>query len=185
MSEIPSVVIKTRDLLALRGYTTDEVLNYEDHYKMVPVKQDAVTEKLVVWIFKEPKVVGVATIKDIVDDMEEAGAQEGMLVGGSRFTPAAKKHARSVRVELVEGNYASFDLFSHDLVPKHVIASDEEVKMLLEYYGIKKTHLPRILRDDPAAKLLGAKPGQVIRIERKSPTAGKALYYRLVVDGPR
>ncbi len=186
MADVPSIVIKTRDLLSLRGYMTDAFINYADYYKMLPVRQHGtLTEKLVVWIFKAPKVIGVATIKEIMDEMEEVGAHQGMLVGGSRFTPAAKKLARHVKIELVEGTYSSFDLFSHELVPKHVIASDEEVNMLLGHYGIKKSQLPRILRDDPAAKLLGAKPGQVIRIERKSPTAGKSIYYRLVVEGSR
>ncbi|TFF94074.1 DNA-directed RNA polymerase subunit H [Candidatus Thorarchaeota archaeon] len=108
-----------------------------------------------------------------------------MIVGGSRFTPAAKKHARKNRVELVEGNYASFDLFEHQLVPKHTVASVEEVDLVLEHYGIDKPQLPRILRDDPAVKVLGARPGQVVRIERDSPTAGRIYYYRLVVDAAR
>ncbi|MGY5860169.1 MAG: DNA-directed RNA polymerase subunit H [Candidatus Thorarchaeota archaeon] len=85
-------------------------------------------------------------------------------------------------MELVEGNYASFDLFEHDLVPTHIITEQEEVDLVLNHYKIKKTQLPRIYLSDPAAKVLGARPGQVIRIERKSETAGNAFYYRLVVD---
>ncbi len=186
MVELPTTVIKTRGLLALRGYTVNELFEHEDRYQMFPVKQSGDEEfKSVVWILKEAKVIGVATIKDVLRDMEEAGAQEGMLVGGSRFTSAARKQAKLMRVELVEGNYSSFDLFQHELVPKHVIASDDEVKMVLDYYAIKKPQLPRIMKDDPAAKVLGAKAGQVLRIERESPTAGKTYYYRLVVDGAR
>ncbi|NWF95286.1 MAG: DNA-directed RNA polymerase subunit H [Candidatus Thorarchaeota archaeon] len=186
MVEIPSIIVKTRTLLSLRGYTLDEYLEFDDRYEMVPEKREGEeVSKLVVWIFKEPRVVGVATVKDVARGMEEAGAAEGMMVGGSRFTPAAKKQAKAMKVELVEGNYSSFDLFDHELVPKHVIASEDEVKMVLDHYGIKRPHLPRIMRDDPAAKLLGARPGQVLRIERKSKTAGVAYYYRLVVDGAR
>ncbi|MCK4279554.1 MAG: DNA-directed RNA polymerase subunit H [Candidatus Thorarchaeota archaeon] len=107
-----------------------------------------------------------------------------MLVGGTRYTPAAKKHARASRVELVEGGYASFDLFGHELVPQHIIAEDSEVQLVLDHYGMKKSQLPRILRDDPAARVLGAKVGQIVRIERASPTAGPIYYYRLVVDTP-
>ncbi|MCK5151611.1 MAG: DNA-directed RNA polymerase subunit H [Candidatus Thorarchaeota archaeon] len=108
-----------------------------------------------------------------------------MLVGGSRFTPAAKKQARQTRVELVEGGYSSFELFGHELVPKHIISSIEEVQLVTDHYGIKKTQLPRIAREDPAARVLGAKIGEVVRIERDSPTAGKVYYYRLVVDPGR
>ncbi|MBY8998061.1 MAG: DNA-directed RNA polymerase subunit H [Candidatus Thorarchaeota archaeon] len=105
-----------------------------------------------------------------------------MLVGGSRFTPASKKFAKESRVELVDGGYASFDLFEHELVPPHIIAADDEIQLVLDHYGIEKNKLPRIRRDDPAVKVLGARPGQVIRIERDSLTAGTSFYYRLVVD---
>jgi len=140
------------------------------------------TQKYVIWILKESKVIGVATIKDLAREMEETESKRGMLVGGLRFTPAAKKMAKTSRVELIEGGYASFELFEHELVPTHTIARDDELKLVLNYYGIEKNQLPRIHRDDPAVKVLGARPGQVSRIERNSPTAGQSYYYRLVVD---
>jgi len=177
------MVLKTRSLLALRGFTTNELFEYENRYVMHPTREsEDSTLKYTVWILKEEKVVGVAIIRELAKEMEENLSQRGMLVGGARFTPASKKYAKSARVELVEGNYASFDLFGHELVPAHVIAEDGEVEMVLEHYGIKKTHLPRIQVRDPAARVLGARPGQVVRIERDSPTAGTAYYYRLVVD---
>ncbi|MGY5860168.1 MAG: DNA-directed RNA polymerase subunit H [Candidatus Thorarchaeota archaeon] len=83
-------------------------------------------------------------------------------------------------MELVEGGYASFDLFEHELVPKHWIASDEEIELVTSHYKINKTQLPRIAFDDPAVKVLGAIRGQVLRIERESLTSGSAYYYRLV-----
>jgi DNA-directed RNA polymerase subunit H (RpoH/RPB5) len=183
MVELPSAVLKTRSLLALRGFEAEELYEYESRYSMYPVKKrETGNIKSVVWVFKEPRVIGVAFVKDIVKEMEEKDAKEGMLVGGSRFTPAAKKHARMTRVELVEGNYSSFDLFKHESVPTHTIAKKEEINLVLEHYGISKPQLPRILREDPAVKVLGAKAGQVIRIVRESPTAGTTYYYRLVVD---
>ncbi|MHA1960558.1 MAG: DNA-directed RNA polymerase subunit H [Candidatus Thorarchaeota archaeon] len=186
MVELPSIVIKTRSLLTLRGYVVEEVLEYEDRYILHPVRETASGPvKLNVWILKEPKVIGVAIVREVVREMEEGASQGGMIVGGSRFTPASKKHARLTNVELVEGGYASFDLFEHDLVPKHIIAEESEVQMVLDHYGIAKPQLPRILRDDPAAKVLGARPGQVLRIERESPTAGRTYYYRLVIDSGR
>lgn len=181
MVEIPSIVMKVRKLLSVRSYTSDELLEYDDHYEMHPTRQvKGHPQRSAVWIFKEPRVVGIALVKDLIRRMEEIDATEGMLVGGIRFTPAAKKFARSNRVELVIGTYSSFDLFSHELVPDHVIADDAEVELILDHYGITKDEIPRILRDDPAAKVLGAKTGQVIRITRNSETAGDVCYYRLV-----
>jgi DNA-directed RNA polymerase subunit H len=181
--EIPSMVLKTRALLALRGFTTGELLEYENRYVMFPTRDsEDVILKYTVWILKEEKVVGVAIIRDLVKEMEETLSQRGMFVGGARFTPASKKYAKVSHVELVEGNYASFDLFEHEMVPPHIIAEDSEIQMVLDHYGINKTHLPRIQVKDPAARVLGARPGQVVRVERESPTAGSTYYYRLVID---
>jgi DNA-directed RNA polymerase subunit H (RpoH/RPB5) len=184
VSEIPAIVFKTRSLLALRGFGTEELLEYEDHYVMLPSREtEKGLVKYVVWILKEEKVVGVAIVRDLAKEMEESESQRGMLVGGSRFTPAATKFAKAAKIELVEGHYSSFDLFEHELVPTHVIAEESEIQLVLEHYDIKKTQLPRIFSSDPAARVLGARPGQVLRIERISPTAGKTYYYRFVVDG--
>ncbi|MHA2119362.1 MAG: DNA-directed RNA polymerase subunit H [Candidatus Thorarchaeota archaeon] len=186
MVEFPILVMKTRGLLTLRGYLVEELLEYENRYVMHPTREaEDITVKSTVWIFKEPKVIGVAVVRELVKAMEEAQSQEGMLVGGSRVTPASKKLSREMRVELVEGGYSSFDLFGHNLVPKHVVADEEEVQLVLNHYGIARSQLPRIYRDDAAVKVLGAKTGQVIRIQRDSDTAGLSYYYRLIVDPGR
>jgi len=183
MEEIPATVIKMRALLTLRDYVVDELFEYENRYAMYPIKSSGTdTVKAVTWILKEPKVVGVALVRDVAREMEERNAQDGMLVGGLRFTPAAKKSARKARVELIEGTYASFDIFHHELVSNHSIVSADEIQLVLNHYGIVRNQLPQILRNDPAAKALGAKPGEVVRIERDSATSGTAYYYRLVVN---
>jgi DNA-directed RNA polymerase subunit H (RpoH/RPB5) len=181
--EIPQIVLKTRALLTLRSYSTDELLEYEDRFVLHPVRgEDDERILSVVWIYKEPRVIGVAVIRELLKAIEEANAHEGALVGGSRITPAAKKLALQSRVELVMAGYAAFDLFGHELVPPHIIAEEDEVDLVLSHFGITRSQLPRIRRTDSAAKVLGAKAGQVIRIERESQTAGSAYYYRLVTD---
>jgi len=72
------------------------------------------------------------------------------------------------------------DILKHELVPHHEILKKEEVEKLLKTYKIRKEQLPRILVDDPVAKAIGAKEGDVIKIIRKSPTAGESVMYRVV-----
>lgn len=67
------------------------------------------------------------------------------------------------------------------LVPKHILLSKEEKKALVEQLKIKPEQLPWIRASDPVAKLIGAKPGDIVKIVRKSPTAGETIAYRLVV----
>ncbi|OYT65386.1 DNA-directed RNA polymerase subunit H [Candidatus Bathyarchaeota archaeon ex4484_205] len=77
---------------------------------------------------------------------------------------------------------ASFDLMKHVLVPVHKIVDQDEREELLSKYGIKPYQLPRILSTDPVVKAIGARPGDIIKIERISPTAGKSVFYRYVVE---
>ncbi|MEM2934352.1 MAG: DNA-directed RNA polymerase subunit H [Methanocellales archaeon] len=75
-----------------------------------------------------------------------------------------------------------FNVLEHELVPEHVIASEKEVEEILKKYQCEKGQLPLIRTNDPVVKEIGAKTGDVIKIIRKSPTAGKVIAYRYVVE---
>lgn len=75
------------------------------------------------------------------------------------------------------------DVTKHVLVPKHTKLSQKEKQELLEKYDISEAELPKISKKDPAIEHLNLKPGDVIMIERPSLTAGKAIFYRVVVSG--
>ncbi len=72
-------------------------------------------------------------------------------------------------------------LQDHVLVPKHELLSEEEARELLETLGIRKEELPKIRADDPIAKEIGAKPGDIVRIIREDELVGKSVAYRLVI----
>jgi len=75
-----------------------------------------------------------------------------------------------------------FNVMENQLVPRHSLMTAKEGRELLERFEIDMSMLPMILDVDPCAKALGAKPGDVVKIERESPTAGTSCYYRLVVQ---
>lgn len=77
---------------------------------------------------------------------------------------------------------SEIDITQHFLVPKHEILSEEEKQELLKKYNIKLEDLPKIKITDPAIKHLNPKPGDIVRIIRKSPTAGTSVYYRVVIE---
>lgn len=76
----------------------------------------------------------------------------------------------------------TYDVREHMLVPEHVKLNEKEKKELLEKYHISLKELPKIRKKDPSIAHLDAKEGDVIKIIRKSPTAGEAIFYRGVVN---
>lgn len=77
----------------------------------------------------------------------------------------------------------SINIFKHILVPKHIVLSEKEAAELCAKYRIQPYQLPYIKSSDPAAVAIGAKPGDIVKIIRKSATAGEAVAYRYVIEG--
>lgn len=74
-----------------------------------------------------------------------------------------------------------FNPMKHVLVPKHEIVPEEQHEALLNsLYVTNKTQFPRISYSDPIVRVLGAVPGDILKITRASPTAGEAILYRTV-----
>jgi DNA-directed RNA polymerase subunit H len=71
---------------------------------------------------------------------------------------------------------------AHVLLPKHAKLPESEKKALLEKYHITLKELPKILITDPAIESLNPKAGDVIKIMRKSQTAGESVFYRGVIS---
>ncbi len=72
---------------------------------------------------------------------------------------------------------------NHAYQPKHEILSKTDAEEVLKKYNAKPGQLPYVLRSDKALEDLDVRPGDVIKITRKSPTAGESVYYRYVVEG--
>ena len=70
----------------------------------------------------------------------------------------------------------------HVFVPKHEILTKKEAMHVLKNFNCNPTDLPFIFVSDPAILGLGVKPGDLIKITRKSGTAGQSIYYRYVVE---
>lgn len=64
-----------------------------------------------------------------------------------------------------------------------VILPREEARALFRRLHIRPWQIPWIRSNDPLVKAVGAKPGDVLKIVRRSETAGEGVIYRLVVPG--
>jgi DNA-directed RNA polymerase subunit H len=75
-----------------------------------------------------------------------------------------------------------FKVDKHILTPKHSKLSEKEKAQLFEKYHVTSKELPKILKTDSAVKELDIKPGDIVKITRKSQTAGESIFYRAVSD---
>ncbi len=73
------------------------------------------------------------------------------------------------------------DTSDHEFVPIHKLLSEKEANAILDKLMLKRENLPKILVEDPQAKRLNAKAGQIIKINRKD-NGHEYEYFRFVVE---
>ena len=173
---------KAKVLMKLRGY---KLLKREEVKNAISftVKMPKEKKKALIWCISIEGAVGVQYINQLNKAMKEAESEMGIIVTSGRYTPAAKVNAKKKGIELIPRIFPSFNIFHHEFVPKHEILTSEEREKILAKYRMKPYQLPRIRASDPAAIAIGARPGDMIRIIRESPTAGKYVAYRYVIEG--
>ncbi len=74
-----------------------------------------------------------------------------------------------------------FKPLKHKMVPYHEILTEDDIKKILSEYHVEKEQLPKIRISDPVAVEIKAKVGDVVRVNRDSPVAGKSFFYRMVI----
>eukprot|EP00030_Apusomonadida_sp_AF-17_P002123 a262_287.p2 GENE.a262_287~~a262_287.p2 ORF type:complete len:217 (+),score=76.62 a262_287:34-651(+) len=150
-----------------------------------PVMVSKQTDQEKVIVFFLSGKVGSKELDNCAAKLKTADVKHGILVISGNITALAKKVAQEA------GKEVSFEIFfdtelivnitEHSLVPKHEPLTDDEKAALLARYRLQQTQLPRMNTTDPVAKFYGLKSGTVVRITRKSETAGRYITYRLVV----
>jgi len=139
-----------------------------------------------IWVeFLPDSSVGIKQMRAFAQYLSSNNFHTGILITNVNITPAALKIipavASETRIECFVEQDLLVNITHHELVPKHVLLSKEERTALLQRYRLKDTQLPRIQLGDPVARYLGLRRGQVVKIIRKSETAGRYASYRLCV----
>ncbi|KAM0284714.1 hypothetical protein ACHAQH_001869 [Verticillium albo-atrum] len=126
--------------------------------------------------------LGVQHLRKFVHHVLEGHFKAGIMVTSSPLTSAGRKQLLSLesfaRIECFLEEDLLVNITHHELVPKHILLSTDEKAALLKRYRLKETQLPRIKREDPVARYLGLKRGNVVKIIRNSETAGRYASYR-------
>jgi len=172
---------KAEVLIKLRKYKLIKKEEHENAFSyLIKIPEDK--EKAIVWCFLGGTTVGIVAMNTLYKYMKETGMERVIVVTEGRYTHAVKQGAKKRKVELLPKSFPVFDIFEHVLVPKHEILSAKEKEVLLAQYKVHPYQMPQIKANDPAVKAIGAMPGDVLKIIRKSQTAGKHIAYRYVVE---
>lgn len=172
---------KAEVLIKLRKYKLVEKEKFEGAYAyIIDIPLDK--ERAIVWCILGEATVGIAAMNTLYKIMKEKELERAIVVTEGRYTHAVKLGAKKKNVELLPKSFPVFDIFEHGLVPFHEIVSEKEKKEILNNYKVKPYQMPQIRSGDPAVKAIGAQPGDVLKITRKSTTAGEHVTYRYVVE---
>ena len=172
---------KAEVLIKLRKYKLIEKEKHEGAFAyIIDIPEDK--QKAIVWCILNQATVGIAAMNALYKVMKEKEIDRAIVVTEGRYTHAVKTGAKKKNVELLLKSFPVFDIFEHALVPMHEILTEKEQTQLLEKYKVKPYQMPQIKSTDPAVKAIGAKPGDILRIIRKSSTAGEHIAFRYVVE---
>lgn len=150
--------------------------------KARPEPQPASIGTIYVEFSTEP-TIGIKHLRTFAQFLHDRNYYSGIYITTSTPSTSAVKQSANlpITIELFAEQDLLVNITKHELVPKHLLLSPEEKKALLERYRLKETQLPRIRVEDPVAKYLGLRRGQVVKIIRKSETAGRYASYRWTI----
>jgi len=156
----------------------DELLRTKNVFSL------SVPEKLRIVYYLEPKLK-VPDLRSVIND--DGGEYANTIIILRDKTTSANInsiHDMVNNVQVFEIRELQFNISKHKLVPKHRLIESSliESSSILQRLNIKsRSQLPIILRSDPMAKFLNAKPGDLVEITRFSPTSAEHVFYRMCV----
>jgi DNA-directed RNA polymerase subunit H len=178
-SEETLVEKKTKIIIKLRSY---KIIKKEEIKNAISYKikmKDG--KKAIIWAITTAGTVGVAYITQLKKAMDEAKVEKGIITTIGKYTHTAKTRSKKHGIELIPKNFPSFNIFEHDFVSKHELLTPEEKQKFLDDRKVISYQLPRINATDPAIIAVGGRPGDIVRVIRRSQTAGKYFTYRYIV----
>jgi DNA-directed RNA polymerase subunit H (RpoH/RPB5) len=86
-------------------------------------------------------------------------------------------------VNIINIKRLQYNIMNHQLVPKHIVLTNEESEEVRRKYNISNnSQVPDISRFSPVSQIIGIRPGDLCRIQRPSKTAIKADFYRVCLN---
>ena len=189
------------DILEERGYDVSKFRKFspaevaaaavDPHFNGLSfktTKRDDTTQVVEVRYTAYAKTHLMSTIQESIEDEDPLKYELIVMIQA----PVVDQHNEaSLRLYMASKFRVSFFSFfqlvnnpmRHVMVPKHSIVPSDEHAELMERFNItSKSKFPMIrYHFDPIIRILGAVPGDIVKITRPSPTSGTYDIYRVVV----
>jgi DNA-directed RNA polymerase subunit H (RpoH/RPB5) len=124
-------------------------------------------------------------IKKYLDgEVEMTSVESIIIIVREKISSTNLKTLEDIKnVQVFELRELLFNISKHSLVPCHELIgtslNEELIQEIIDKHNVKsRFQLPIILKTDPMARYLNAKPGNIIKITRYSPTSGEHIVYR-------
>jgi DNA-directed RNA polymerase I, II, and III subunit RPABC1 len=184
MNEVVKSYITLKEMLVDRGTNIDMLNTISDTELNIMSKINKIFS---IQVNEDTKIVYYTNPKFKINDLKKYFTDDDHIIMVfkekiNNLNIKNLKEQTNVTIEIFMMKELQYNISRHVLVPKHEIVHDnDEIDSLLNIYQLKKNQLPIILKTDPMARYLDVKAGNVVKITRKSPSAGEAILYRYCV----
>lgn len=187
----------TLEMIQDRGFKVsdeDLMLTYQDfsnrleenQINIVALHQASNSKGIYIHYILETKTFSkkdLLNLKLYMDENYPTKEMTVIIITQDKPTPQIAKELLNDEFKLYEvflTKMLMFNITHHEIVPKHIILTEDEAKKVIDDFDATKSQLPKLLSTDPVAKYYGMKSGTVCRIVRNSPMTGESIYYRIV-----
>jgi DNA-directed RNA polymerases I, II, and III subunit RPABC1 len=184
---------RNEDITKIENMTEEELLSFYTNSSIFDIE---VNDKLKI-IYNMASKIKIQDIRKFINIDEENEKNEKnekndldktiIFISKEKLTTnnfkSFNEYKNKVNLQFFYIKELLFNIYRHELVPKHdVISSNEEIKEIMDKYLMKnKFQFPLILHTDPVCKYLNIKSNSLVKITRPSPTSGEYILYRYVV----
>jgi DNA-directed RNA polymerase I, II, and III subunit RPABC1 len=159
----------------------NEFLKNNENYIEMKINKDM----LLLYYFQKVDSKNIEIIQKIINNFSKDSDVKVILVTKDKIKSNNLKNIKefSNNIEIFNIKELLFNVYKHELVPKHEPITDkDEINNLIKKYKLRNIHqFPLIMSKDPICKYLNIPKNVLIKITRPSITSGEYIIYRCVV----
>lgn len=173
--------IKENYLKNITNNELNEFLKNNENYIEMKINKDM----LLLYYFQKVDSKNIEIIQKIINNFSKDSDVKVILVTKDKIKSNNLKNIKEIsnNIEIFNIKELLFNVYKHELVPKHEPITDkDEINNLIKKYKLRNIHqFPLIMSKDPICKYLNIPKNVLIKITRPSITSGEYIVYRCVV----